>query len=232
MIEAIAIDDELPALSIIENFCGRVDFINLQKTFNQPTEALKYLKKFPVDLLFLDVNMPSLNGIDLYKSVQQETMVIFTTAYSEFAVEGFNLNAVDYLLKPFTYKRFLQAVEKAQEYYSYQLQKQKTESQSQYLFIRADYSLVKIDIKNIAYIEGYDDYLKIHIDDQKPVITRMTIKNILEKLPESNFIRIHRSYIIPLDKVNSLRNKMVVVGTATLPVGSSFEENFLKRFNK
>ncbi|PVD51699.1 DNA-binding response regulator [Terrimonas sp.] len=230
MIEAIAIDDELPALSIIENFCARLDFINLQKTFNQPTEALKYLKKFPVDLLFLDVNMPSLNGIDLYKSVQQETMVIFTTAYSEFAVEGFNLNAVDYLLKPFTFKRFLQASEKAQDYYAYQLQKQKTEAQ--YLFIRADYSLVKIDIKNILYIEGYDDYLKIHIEDQRPVITRMTIKNILEKLPENNFIRIHRSYVIPLDKVTSLRNKMVSVGEIKLPLGNSFEENFLKRFNK
>ncbi|MCC6287022.1 MAG: response regulator transcription factor [Chitinophagaceae bacterium] len=230
MIEAIAIDDELPALSIIENFCGRLDFINLQKTFNQPTEALKYLKKFPVDLLFLDVNMPSLNGIDLYRSVQQDAMVIFTTAYSEFAVEGFNLNAVDYLLKPFTFKRFLQAAEKAQEYYTYQLQKQKTASQ--YLFIRADYSLVKIDIKNILYIEGYDDYLKIHLEDQKPVITRMTIKNIIEKLPENNFIRIHRSYIIPIDKVSSLRNKIVSVGDIKLPLGNSFEENFLKRFNK
>ncbi|MFT4015763.1 MAG: LytTR family DNA-binding domain-containing protein [Agriterribacter sp.] len=230
MIEAIAIDDELPALSIIQNFCGRIDFVNLQKTFNQPTEALRYLKKFPVDLLFLDVNMPSLNGIDLYKSIQQETMVIFTTAYSEFAVEGFNLNAVDYLLKPFTFKRFLQAAEKAQDYYAYQLQKQKTEAQ--YLFIRADYSLVKIDIKNIQYIEGYDDYLKIHMEDQRPIITRMTIKNILEKLPENNFIRIHRSYVIPLDKVSSLRNKMVSVGEIKLPLGNSFEENFLKRFNK
>ena len=230
MIEAIAIDDELPALSIIQNFCGRIDFVNLQKTFNQPTEALRYLKKFPVDLLFLDVNMPSLNGIDLYKSIQQETMVIFTTAYSEFAVEGFNLNAVDYLLKPFTFKRFLQAAEKAQDYYAYQLQKQKTEAQ--YLFIRADYSLVKIDIKNIQYIEGYDDYLKIHMKDQRPIITRMTIKNNLEKLPENNFIRIHRSYVIPLDKVSSLRNKMVSVGEIKLPLGNSFEENFLKRFNK
>lgn len=230
MIEAIAIDDELPALSIIENFCTKVDFINLQKTFNQPTEALKYLRRFPVDLLFLDVNMPSVNGIELYKAVQQETMVIFTTAYNEYAVEGFNLSAVDYLLKPFTFKRFLQAVEKARDYQSYQLQKNKTETQ--YLFVRADYSLVKIDITNISYIEGYDDYLKIHTTDQKPVITRMTIKNILEKLPDNNFIRIHRSYIIPLDKVDSVRNKLVTIGDIKLPLGSSFEENFLKHFNK
>ncbi|MFT3947671.1 MAG: LytTR family DNA-binding domain-containing protein [Agriterribacter sp.] len=230
MIEAIAIDDELPALSIIENFCGRIDFINLQKTFNQPTEALKYLRKFPVDLLFLDVNMPSLNGIDLYKAVQQETMVIFSTAYSEYAVEGFNLSAVDYLLKPYTFKRFLQAVEKAKDFHTYQLQKHTAETQ--YLFVRADYSLIKIDIKTITHIEGYDDYLKIHLEDQKPVITRMTIKNILEKLPENKFLRIHRSYIVPVDKVNSVRNKIVSIGELKLPLGNSFEERFLKHFNK
>lgn len=230
MIEALAIDDELPALSIIENFCGRVDFINLQKTYNQPTEALKHLRRFPVDLLFLDVNMPSLNGIELYKAVQQDAMVIFTTAYSEYAVEGFNLNAVDYLLKPFTFKRFLQAVEKARDFQLYQLQKNKTETH--YLFVRADYSLIKIDVKAINYVEGYDDYLKIHITNQKPVITRMTIKNILEKLPENNFIRIHRSYIVPIDKVDSVRSKVVSIGDIKLPLGNSFEENFLKRFNK
>lgn len=230
MIEAIAIDDELPALSIVENFCGRVDFINLQKTYNQPTEALKHLRRFPVDLLFLDVNMPSLNGIELYKAVQQDTMVIFTTAYSEYAVEGFNLNAVDYLLKPFTFKRFLQAVEKARDYQLYQLQK--TKAESHYLFVRADYSLIKIDTRTINYIEGYDDYLKIHLANQKPVITRMTIKSILEKLPENNFIRIHRSYIVPIDKVDSVRSKIVTIGDIKLPLGNSFEENFLKRFNK
>lgn len=230
MIEAIAIDDELPALSIIENFCGRIDFIDLQKTFNQPTEALKHLRKFPVDLIFLDVNMPSLNGIELYKAVQQETMVIFTTAYSEYAVEGFNLNAVDYLLKPFTFKRFLQAAEKARDFQAYQLRKNKTEMQ--YLFVRADYSLLKIDIKTISYIEGYDDYLKIHTDGQRPVITRMTIKSILEKLPENDFVRIHRSYIVPVSRVESVRNKVVSIGEIKLPLGNSFEENFLKRFNK
>src|SRR5919197_1575106 len=119
MITAIAIDDELPALKVIENFCSHVDFIDLQKTFNKPTEALKHLRKFPVDLLFLDINMPSLTGIELYKAVKQNTMAIFTTAYSEYAVEGFNLNAIDYLLKPFTIERFMQSVEKAHENSNY-----------------------------------------------------------------------------------------------------------------
>lgn len=230
MIQAIAIDDEIPALSIIQHFCERTGFIQLEKTFNQPTEALKHLRKFPVDLVFLDIHMPSLSGIDLYKAVQQDTMAIFTTAYSEYAVEGFNLNAVDYLLKPFTYKRFLQAAEKANDYYNYLREKEKTKEQ--YLFVRADYTLVKINIAEIVYIEGYDDYLKIHTVNQKPVITRMTLKNILEKLPSQQFIRIHRSYVVPLRRVESLRNKVVTLGELKLPLGSSYEENFLKYFNR
>lgn len=230
MIQAIAIDDEIPALSIMQHFCERTGFIQLEKTFNQPTEALKHLRKFPVDLVFLDIHMPSLSGIDLYKAVQQDTMAIFTTAYSEYAVEGFNLNAVDYLLKPFTYKRFLQAAEKANDYYNYLREKEKTKEQ--YLFVRADYTLVKINIAEIVYIEGYDDYLKIHTVNQKPVITRMTLKNILEKLPSQQFIRIHRSYVVPLGRVESLRNKVVTLGELKLPLGSSYEENFLKYFNR
>lgn len=230
MIQAVAIDDELPALSLVQNFCERTGFIELQKTFNQPSEALKYLRRFPVDLLFLDINMPSLSGIELYKAVQQETMVIFTTAYSEYAVEGFNLSAIDYLLKPFTYKRFLQAAEKAQDYLNYQLQKEN--ASSPFLFVRADYSLVKIEIGSIWYIEGKDDYVKIHVDNQKPVMARMTLKNILEKLPPGNFIRIHRSYVIPLNKIENVRNKIVSIGEMKLPIGNSFEENFLKYFNK
>lgn len=112
MIKAIAIDDELLALKVIENFCSKVDSVSLEKTFHKPTEALKYLEEFPIDLLFMDINMPSMTGIELFRSINQKTMVIFTTAYSEYAVEGFNLNAIDYLLKPFTFERFLQGVNK------------------------------------------------------------------------------------------------------------------------
>ena len=164
MIHAIAVDDELPALSLLENFCKRVDFIELQKVFNKPNEALRYLQQFPVDLIFLDINMPALTGIDLYKSIRQNTMVIFTTAYSEYAVEGFNLNAVDYLLKPFTFERFMQAVNKAKT-----AAKIADDQKEKYLFIRADYSLIKIVTEDILFIEGLDDYLKIHIQNDKPV---------------------------------------------------------------
>src|SRR6218665_1916039 len=147
MINAIAIDDEPPALKVIETFCDETGFIALQKTFTKPTEALKHLRKFPVDLLFLDINMPGLSGIELYKKIDQGTSVIFTTAYPEFAVEGFNLNALDYLLKPFSYERFLQAIAKAKEFYSFNNPAEK--QQEQYLFIRADYSLIKINVADI-----------------------------------------------------------------------------------
>jgi DNA-binding LytR/AlgR family response regulator len=230
MISAIAIDDEPPALKVLEVFCAKTDFIDLQKTFNKPAEAQKHLRKFPVDLVFLDINMPSINGLELHREISQDTMVIFTTAYSEYAVEGFNLNAVDYLLKPFTLKRFLQSMEKVKEVYNFR--KVKTQEGPQYLLVRADYSLVKIDLEEILFIEGLDDYLKIHLTNGKPVIARMTIKSVVEKLPSHLFIRVHRSYVVPLKKIASVRNKVIAIGTEEIPIGSSYEEIFLKLFNK
>jgi DNA-binding LytR/AlgR family response regulator len=228
MIKAIAIDDELLALKVIENFCNKVEGITLEKTFNKPAEALKYINKFPVDLLFLDINMPSLSGLDLYKAVKQNTMAIFTTAYSEHAVEGFNLNAVDYLLKPFTFERFLQAVNKAQEYYTFLHQKETADPQD--LFVRAEYSLVKLRIADILFIEGLGDYLKIFVQDMKPVITRMTMKSISEKLPRE-FIRVHRSFIVPFGRIRQVRNKVIFIDNKEIPLGSSYEEEFFKRFS-
>lgn len=227
MITAIAIDDEPPALKVIENFCELVDFIDLQKTFTKPTEALKYLEKYPVDLLFLDINMPSLSGIEFYKQLKQQTMVIFTTAHIEYAVEGFNLSAIDYLLKPYTPERFLQAANKAKDFFGYQHQAENTQP---FFFVRADYSLIKINYQDIVYIEGLDDYLKIHLQNQKAVVARMTMKAMLEKLPQKDFIRIHRSYIIPFSKIESVRNKVIYIGDKEFSIGSSYEENFFKLF--
>lgn len=228
MIKAIAIDDEPPALNILENFCAQVDTVMLLRTFNKPNEALKYLRKFPVDLLFLDIQMPSLTGIDFYKKVEQDTMVIFTTAYSEYAVEGFNLSAVDYLLKPFTLDRFTSAVNKANEYYNYLNKSEKTTQQ--YLFIRADYALTKITVAEILYIEGLDDYLKIYLLNQKPVVARMTMKALQEKLPAKEFVRVHRSFIVPFARIEQVRNKTITIAGIEIPIGSSYEENFYQLF--
>lgn len=231
MIKAIAIDDELPALKIIENFCEKTGLIELQKTFTMPNEALKHLNKFPTDLLFLDINMPSMSGIELYKSIEQNTMVIFTTAYSEFAVEGFNLNAIDYLLKPYTYERFLQAVNKANDMFGSPGVNEK--SLEQYLFVRADYSLIKIAINDIVLIEGLDDYLKIHLHSSpKPIVTRMTMKGIMEKLSSKEFIRVHRSFIVPFSKIENVRKKIISIAGKEIPIGSSYEADFNAIFKK
>lgn len=228
MIKAIAIDDEPPALNIIEDFCTQVDSVMLLRTFNKPNEALKYLRKFPVDLLFLDIQMPSLTGIEFYKKVEQDAMVIFTTAYSEYAVEGFNLSAVDYLLKPFTLERFKLALDKATEYYNYLNKTEK--AQQQYLFIRADYALTKISFVDILYIEGLDDYIKIYLQNQKTVVARMTMKALQEKLPAKEFIRVHRSFIVPFTRIESVRSKTLLVAGTEIPIGSSYEENFFQLF--
>ena len=228
MIKAIAVDDETPALKVVEKFCGQVPFITLEKTFNKPNEALTYANRFPVDLLFLDVNMPGLNGLEFYKNLDQNTMVIFTTAYSEYAVEGFNLSAIDYLLKPFTFERFEQAVIKAQDFHTYRHQKENEELK--YLFIRADYSLHKVAVDDLLFIEGLDDYLKIHIQNTKPLVARMTIKAMLEKLPAKDFARVHRSYIVPLKRIERVRNKMITLGGEEIPIGASYEKAFLEVF--
>lgn len=224
MIKAIALDDEPLALEILQSLCDTIEYIDLEKTFTKSDEAFKYLKKYPVDLLFLDINMPSISGLDFYKKLPHKTMVIFTTAYSEFAVEGFTLSATDYLLKPISLSRFQQAAEKA--YSQWKLQNQNIEQQ--YLFIRADYSLIKILFSDILFIEGLDDYLKIHIQNQKTVVARMTLKAILQKLPETEFVRVHRSFIIPVSKVSKIRNKIIFIDQTEIPISASYEEEFFK----
>jgi DNA-binding LytR/AlgR family response regulator len=230
MIIAIAIDDEPPALLVVENFCKKAGFIELARMFTKPYEAVKYLGKFPADLLFLDIRMPSVSGIEISRLIPKDIMVIFTTAYSEYAVEGFNVNAVDYLLKPFTYDRFLQAVNKANDFYNF-YHRQESALQ-QFIFIRADYSLIKIMLEDILYVEGLDDYLKIFLKDRKPVVARLTMKGMLEKLPASDFVRVHRSFIVPVKRIERLRNKSLLVAGREIPVGSSYEEDFKKVFGQ
>ena len=228
MLKAIALDDEPLALEVLQSFCNQMEEISLEKTFTKSEDAFKYLKKYPVDLLFLDINMPSISGIDFYKKLPHKTMVIFTTAYSEYAVEGFNLSATDYILKPFTFSRFKQAVEKAHS--QWKLQNQNPEQL--YLFIRADYSLIKILFSDILFIEGLDDYLKIHIRNQKTVVARMTLKVILEKLPSPEFVRVHRSFIVPISKIDKVRNKIIYINDEEIPVSASYEAAFFAMLNK
>lgn len=226
MIRAIAIDDEPLALRVIESFCKEVDKIELLKTFTKPHEAIEYLKEHDIHLLFLDINMPSISGIDVAKMVKDK-MIVFTTAYSDYAVEGFDLNAVDYLLKPFTKDRFKQAVQKVK-----QLKSVLRNEEQMCFYIKADYALHKIEYKDVLYIEGLDDYIKIHLPSRKPIVARSTMKGILELLPPDKFIRVHRSFIVPLASIKAVKGKIIVLPETEIPIGSSYEVAFQDAFNK
>jgi two-component system, LytTR family, response regulator len=230
MIKAIALDDEPLALNVLERFCEGCEQVDLLKTFTRPDEALRYLKKFPVDLIFLDIQMPSVSGITFVEELDSSTLIIFTTAYSQYAVEGFNLDAVDFLLKPFSKERFDKTIEKVTR--QRQILLNSGQRQSDFLFLRADYSLIKIKISEILYIEGLDDYLKIYLPNQRPVVARFTMKGILKKLPTNHFVRVHRSFIIPFDKIRSVQKKSVDIGERVIPIGLSYQKTFFERVKK
>jgi DNA-binding LytR/AlgR family response regulator len=230
MLTAIAIDDEPLALEVIKAFCAKIESMKLVMTFTEANAALKFLEEEHVDLLLLDINMPSISGIEFYKKVSKDTMVIFTTAYSQYAVEGFNLSAVDYLLKPFEFSRFQVAIEKAKEYNNY-LQKKDNEVPN-HLFVRVDYSLVKVPLDEIFFIEGLDNYIKIHFESGKTLLVRMSMKGITEKLPASGFIRVHRSFIVPLNKVTSVRNKIIYLSKQEIPIGTNYVDEVLPLFKE
>jgi two-component system LytT family response regulator len=228
MITCIAIDDEPLALQLLSDYAFRTEGLNLLKTFTNPLDALKYLKNYAVDLLLLDIHMPDISGINFYKAVEQYSMVIFTTAYSEYAVEGFNLQAVDYLLKPIEYDRFLIAINKAIDFKKYVHLDDK--SNEKCIHVRSEYSLIKIAVKDIEYIESFDDFIKIHVSEKKTVITLMSLKAIQEMLPYELFMRIHRSYLIPLNQVRSVRHNRIMLQNIELPLGISYREEFMMWF--
>lgn len=224
MITSIALDDEPLALQIIKQYCDRIGFIKLLKTFTNPKEADEFIKNEKVDLLFLDIQMPDINGLNFYNNLIVKPKVIFTTAFKDYAVEGFNVNAIDYLLKPFEFERFLTAVTKLTN---------QTEHISSattllnYINVKVNYEIQKINLAEIELIESLDDYIKIYIKPY-PILTLMTLKNILEKLPSSEFIRIHRSYIIPFNKVEKFTKQKVLVTGKEIPIGGSFNHVYNK----
>ncbi len=228
MIRAIAIDDEPLPLEIITAYCNDVSFVVLEKIFSNPTDAKTYLKQNSIDLLLLDIQMPSISGLDFYKELVNPPMVIFTTAHSKYALEGFEVNAIDYLLKPYSFERFSAAVTKAKEYFEFS--KHRDKQASEHIFIKADYSIHKVILQEILFIEGLADYLKIHLPGNKMLITRMTMKGMLEQLSATDFIRVHRSFIVPLKKIQSVRNKIIQLGNAKIPIGDSYANNFFAVF--
>lgn len=220
MIHCIAIDDEPLALQLINEYCSKISFLKLEKTFTNTDEAKAYLQQQKVDLLFLDIQMPDINGMQFYKSLAEKPPVIFTTAYKDFAAEGFNVDAVDYLLKPFEYDRFLKACYKAKEYLEF-LSTQEMQLNS--IFVKVNYEIMKINLKDVELIEALDDYIKIYIKPN-PVLTLMTLKSIQEKLPPRDFVRVHRSFIVPLAKIEKFSKTKLWTAGKEIPIGSSYSQ--------
>jgi DNA-binding LytR/AlgR family response regulator len=218
MIKCIAIDDEPLALQVIQEYCQRISFLSLEKVFTNTDEAKEYLKSNKIEILFLDIQMPDINGLQFYKSLPTKPIVVFTTAYKDYAVEGFSVDAIDYLLKPFEYDRFLKACYKAKEYAEF-LSSQELQLNS--LFVKVNYEIMKINLKDIDLIEALDDYIKLYIKPA-PVLTLMTLKSISEKLPPRDFLRVHRSFIIPIHKIEKFSKTKIFVIGKEIPIGSSY----------
>ncbi|PWK70859.1 LytTR family two component transcriptional regulator [Mucilaginibacter oryzae] len=220
-LKCIAIDDEPLALRLIGEYVSRFPSLQLVKTFEDAISGAEYLKTTQVDLLFLDINMPDITGIDLVRSLKDKPMVIFTTAYKNFAYEGFELEALDYILKPIDIRRFTRAVEKAVDYYRYK-NKAATDETEESLYVYSEYRMVKIELGSIEYIESMEDYIKIHITNNKTILTLMTLKKVLEKLPAGKFQRIHRSYVVAVNKVRSIQNRKAELANIQLPISESY----------
>ncbi|HMR82648.1 MAG TPA: LytTR family DNA-binding domain-containing protein [Niabella sp.] len=219
-IKAIAIDDEPLALEIVKQYCMQLPGIELIQTFDNAVAGLAYIHQHQPDLLFIDIDMPDINGIDLINSLETKPMIIFTTAYKEFALDGFELEAVDYLLKPFSFERFEKAFQKAASKYKSANSEDGTPA---HIFVYTEYRMKKILLQDIIYIESLDDYIKIHLANDKPVMTLMSLKKVSEKLPPGQFIRIHRSYITSVKYLSELSGRKIKLTSGTeLPVGERY----------
>lgn len=228
MIKAIAIDDEPLALKILAHHCDKIQEITLEKTFTNLSEAKTYINDYEIDLIFLDIEMPQQNGIEFYKSLDKKIMVIFTTAYDQYALEGFNVSAIDYVMKPISFDRFKEAVEKVIKIKKLISNK----NEDTFIMIRADYKLNKIYLKDIQYIEGLDDYIQIYIDNQPKIVARMSMKAILENLPAKDFIRVHRSFIIPIKRIRNIQNKQIEIDSTLIPIGETYKSETLEALKK
>jgi DNA-binding LytR/AlgR family response regulator len=227
--KAISIDDELLALDVIDFLVKSDKRISLIQTFQNVSDALKFLRKYPVDLVFLDINMPGISGIEVAKAISKDCMVIFTTAYSEYGVLGFELDAVDYLIKPISQDRFKKAIDKS--FLNYKARKNYVEETSYFLSIRADLALHRIDTRTIIAIEGVSDYVKVILKDRPILVARITLKDVLSKLPEHSFMRINRSYIVNLSFIEKVTVNSIYVNGKDYRIGNTFLETVRQKLN-
>jgi DNA-binding LytR/AlgR family response regulator len=235
----IIVDDEPLAQQVIEQYILTIPFLNLLGKCSSAFEAFDMLRSQKVDLIFLDIHMPNVSGIDFINSLDPKPYFVFTTAFPEHALEGFNLNAVDYLLKPIPFERFLKSANKAYDLHTLRNNKgeakielMESQKADDFIMVKADYQTQRIALKNIAYIEGLKDYVKIYMVTGKPVITLNSLKNMAEKLPSEVFIRIHKSYIVSINKIDSIVRRRIVIGDKWIPIGENFRDAFYDTIRK
>jgi DNA-binding LytR/AlgR family response regulator len=221
MINCIAIEDEPLALKKIKEFIKQVAYLNLLECFNNALDAIGYLKKNTVDLIFLDIRLKKLSGIQFLESLQNKPKVIITSAYDEYALKGYELDVAEYLLKPFTFERFLKSVEKVYN----QLNGLKNNITNNYIFVKTEYRIEKVVLNEILYIQGMKDYLQIHTIDRK-IMTLQTFKNLLEILPVIDFQRVHNSYIVAISKIENIERNRIRIGKDLIPISDSYKDKF------
>jgi DNA-binding LytR/AlgR family response regulator len=235
MLRCIAVDDEPLALELLEDNISKVSYLQLAAKCSNAMEAIKVLQTESIDLIFLDIQMPGLTGLQFIQSLSVRPMIILITAYEKFALEGFNLDVVDYLVKPVSFERFVKACNKAWELHQLKTKSKETTAGKplDYIFVNVDYSLLKVVLDDIIWIEGLKDYIKIHLkSSSKPVITRMTMKSVEELLPANRFIRIHKSYIAAVAFITAIRKSTVMIGAEELPVSETYQEALMKLTGK
>jgi DNA-binding LytR/AlgR family response regulator len=230
-IDCIAIDDEPLALSKLEGFIRKVSDLNLVRTFDNAIEAVGWLKENSAGLIFLDIQMEQLTGIQFIEATGTTSRIIITSAYDKYAIKGFELNVADYLLKPFSFQRFLQAVNRVMEYYSQKpcttTNYNKSESDS-YIFVKTEYRLERIDLDDILYIEGMKDYLRI-VCSEKKIMTLQSFAKIEENLPVKKFCRVHKSFIVAIDKIKSVERGVIIIADKRIPVSNTYKDNFFSK---
>lgn len=221
------IDDEPLAVELMESYVRKTPFLELQGSFGSGVAAFGMLRDRPVDLLFCDIQMPGLNGVEFSRMLPADTRVIFTTAFSRYAVEGFRVNAVDYLLKPISYADFLAAAQKAFEWFELKRRAGAPADDLRSIFVKTEYRLRQIELERILYIEGLKDYVKIHVEDEPhPVLSLMSLKSLEEQLPADRFIRVHRSYIVQPAKIRTIERNSIVFGRERIPISENYRQAF------
>ena len=230
-ITCIIVDDEPMAVQLVKSYVGKTPFLSLKGTFNSAIEAMDFIQNTPVDVLFLDIQMPDLTGLAFSKMIPKQSRIIFTTAFDQYALDGYKVEALDYLLKPFDYAEFLTAATKAKTWFSMVQTKPETSTivPKEFLFVKSEYKQLRIKLSDVLYFEGLKDYIKIWLkDNPKPILTLMSLKSLEEELPETDFMRVHRSFIVSTKNIEVIERSQIIINNQRITVSEQYKSKFLE----